>query len=492
MLSASFNVLNDPNDTAVICNVSSFLVIVGDLKFYFQILGRENMSGSWCCWCTTHPSTWDKLCTSHNRDKQEDTWTISKLKDYKHRIEAGQLKEAREKKGVVHHPVWDFIEPDHFMFPQLHVEIGLVNNVLENYYDFVEDQVEAATPEQKVARNNVIIATRSLERAKERLAEWKNHGPRDLATLRARKLQLNAHIRRHETVDLLLEKLDLERRIDQLIADRRQMEKAVQAGKKEVTNKKAALKEAGAKKQKIEKPVHTEIELLLNKFNISAAAYHGGKLNGVDCRRLMHNAFTIFSEIENILLSIQNPERCTDIAIRQESELHRDILSVLDTICSRLRKKTGEPTLEDYEIVEASVANLNYLWTQAHLNFTPKLHSTLEHSLDHMRRFNGIGDMLEDDVEHIHQIAAKIEARVSRMKNKSGQALVHSKMEAMQNSREIREAMDNSMQLSKRTFKNDLQTNLKLSEAKEQRERRRMATLKRIAQIREAAILRSS
>ena len=74
-----------------------------------------------------------------------------------------------------------------------------------------------------------------------------------------------------------------------------------------------------------------------------------------------------------------------------------------------MQKKTGEPTLEGYEIVEASVANLNYLWTQAHLNFTPKLHSTLEHSLDHMRRFNGIGDMLEDDVEHIHQIAAKID-----------------------------------------------------------------------------------
>jgi hypothetical protein len=169
MLSASFNVLNDPNDTPVICNISSSLVVAGDLKFYFQILGRENMSGSWCCWCTTHPSTWDKLCTSHHCDKQEDTWTISKLKDCKHRIEAGQLKEAREKKGIVHHPVWDFIEPDHFMFPQLHVEIGLVNNVLENYYDFVEDQVEAAMPEQKVARNNVIIATRSLERAKERL-----------------------------------------------------------------------------------------------------------------------------------------------------------------------------------------------------------------------------------------------------------------------------------------------------------------------------------
>jgi hypothetical protein len=81
---------------------------------------------------------------------------------------------------------------------------------------------------------------------------------------------------------------------------------------------------------------------------------------------------------------------------------------------------------------------------------------------------------------------------VSRMKNKSGQVLVHSKMEVMRNSREIREAMENSIQLSKRTFKNELQTNSKLSEAKEERERRRMETLKRIAQIWEAAILRSS
>jgi adenylosuccinate lyase len=74
-----------------------------------------------------------------------------------------------------------------------------------------------------------------------------------------------------------------ERRINQLVAERRQLEKAVQACKKDVTNKKTALKEATAKKQKIEKPIHVEIELLLNEYNISAAAYHGGKLNGVDC-----------------------------------------------------------------------------------------------------------------------------------------------------------------------------------------------------------------
>jgi hypothetical protein len=57
--------------------------------------------------------------------------------------------------------------------------------------------------------------------------------------------------------------------------------------------------------------------------------------------------------------------------------------------------------------------------------------------LDHIRQFHGIGGMLEDDVEHIHQIAAKIEVRVSQMKNKSEQALVHSKVKVMQNSHEI-------------------------------------------------------
>ncbi len=304
-----------------------------------------------------------------------------------------------------------------------------------------------------------------------------------MASLRARKQQINATLRRHETVDLLLEKLDLERQIDQLMAERKQMEKAVQSGKKEVTNKKAALKEAGAKKQKIEKPIHVEIELLLNEFNISAAAYHGGKLNGVDCRRFMHYSCAIFSDIQTILLNSQNPERCSDSIIRRESELHRDILVVLDTICSRLRKKTGEPTQEDYDIFQASIANLNYLWLQAHLNFTPKLHSTVEHSLDHMRRFNGIGDMLEDDVEHIHQIAAKIEARVSRMKNKNAQANVHSKMEAMQNSREIREATEKSVQLSKRVLKNELQTASKVGERKQERENKQMETLLRIPRI---------
>lgn len=87
---------------------------------------------------------------------------------------------------------------------------------------------------------------------------------------------------------------------------------------------------------------------------------------------------------------------------------------MLDTIY--LFKTLQENRTDNGRILQCF--NLNFLWLQANLSFTPKLHSTLEHSLDHMEYFNRIEGMLEDDVEHIKQIAAKIKARVSQMKNK--------------------------------------------------------------------------
>jgi len=70
-------------------------------------------------------------------------------------------------KGVVSEPIWS-IEPKDFIFPQLHFEIGVVNMVLDNFYDFVEDKVEKLSPEEKVARNNIVVAEHGLEEVKEK------------------------------------------------------------------------------------------------------------------------------------------------------------------------------------------------------------------------------------------------------------------------------------------------------------------------------------
>jgi len=91
--------------------------------------------------------------------------------------------------------------------------------------------------------------------------------------------------------------------------------------------------------------------------------------------------------------------------------------------------------------------------------------------------------MLEDDVEHIHQIAAKIEVRTSRMKDKTRQAFVHSKIEAIQNSQEIKAKVVESQWNAKRKFKkrnqelDSEQRNMKL---KVERDSNRMETLKRL------------
>jgi hypothetical protein len=119
-----------------------------------------------------------------------------------------------------------------------------------------------------------------------------------------------------------------------------------------------------------------------------------------------------------ILLNSQKPERCILSLSVDRSFTEVFLLCWILFICSKLCKKTGQTTEEYYNVLKVSIANLNFLWLQANLSFTPKLHSTLEHSLDHMEYFNRIEGMLEDDVEHIKQIAAKIKARVSQMKNK--------------------------------------------------------------------------
>ena len=103
-------------------------------------------------WCNAHPSTWQNLDVT----SEIVPWTIQRLIEQKNRLVRGEIKEARDAQGVVDYPLWDFIEPSHYVFPELHVEIGLVNNMVDSFYDFVEEQVEVAPPEERMARNHLI------------------------------------------------------------------------------------------------------------------------------------------------------------------------------------------------------------------------------------------------------------------------------------------------------------------------------------------------
>jgi len=68
------------------------------------------------------------------------------------------MKEAKRKKCIVSEPLIDFIQPENYIFPQLHFEIGAVNNVLDHLQSFIEEQVEVISDEERTLRNSKITA----------------------------------------------------------------------------------------------------------------------------------------------------------------------------------------------------------------------------------------------------------------------------------------------------------------------------------------------
>jgi hypothetical protein len=69
----------------------------GDLKYFAQMLGHDGMNTSWCMWCQAHPNEWKGLFSV----PVHQLWSIAAQVEYVQRIEAGVLKEPKEKKVLL-------------------------------------------------------------------------------------------------------------------------------------------------------------------------------------------------------------------------------------------------------------------------------------------------------------------------------------------------------------------------------------------------------
>ncbi len=159
------------SDRSIHCNFPVQVYLAGDLKFYAKMSGREDMSSFWCMWCKLHPSTWKTFHETKDvvTDEEKQLWNVALHDEILQKIQDGQLKTTKEKRGIVSKHIWSFIEPRNYIFPQLHFKIGVINMVLDNFFKFIEDQVEILTPEEKVARNNIIVTESALKEAKKKL-----------------------------------------------------------------------------------------------------------------------------------------------------------------------------------------------------------------------------------------------------------------------------------------------------------------------------------
>jgi hypothetical protein len=295
-----------------------------------------------------------------------------------------------------------------------------------------------------------------------------------ISTLKSRRLS------NEQRISIALEKENKEAHISELVEQRKNLEKDATLKRKMVMEKRKDFHQLLKTKKKNDLPVSAELENILNSYNITAASYHGGKLNGVDCRKLIRLTKEIFPLFQAQLLAVSHPDRCSSNIIIDACSVHRDLFVTLDLISSKIRLKYNEPQPEDYSILDRALDNLDYLWKIANLSYTPKIHSILAHAMEQMKRCQGIGDMLEDDVEHMHQLAARIETRTSRMTNKALEPFIHSKIEAIQNCQEVKGKIELFQQHAKRAFKKrnpDAVSVLKNAKLKTQRDQMRIETL---------------
>jgi hypothetical protein len=140
----------------------------GDHSFFAAILGKENMSGSWCTWCMLSKARW--IDAAH---LPGELWTIEKIYEIHHNVtENGMPAIPENGKGCTDKPLFNAIPICNFVIPILHIIIGIGNSLVDCIFEWIEERIEKLTPDQIQAWNSFLFAKVQYDRLKENYDEW--------------------------------------------------------------------------------------------------------------------------------------------------------------------------------------------------------------------------------------------------------------------------------------------------------------------------------
>ena len=149
--------------SAIIIIIPHFdLYVTGDLTYYTDGLGMPKSSSYWCPWCLLSRVEWQQSA-ENNGEKR----TIEFLQQTYNAVRNDVQKRMQptEKKGVSCAMHYKSLGPDNFVPPLLHMEMGLVNQVWEDFENWVDGSVEIVPVDEKAARKAVLDAKERLDRA---------------------------------------------------------------------------------------------------------------------------------------------------------------------------------------------------------------------------------------------------------------------------------------------------------------------------------------
>ena len=142
------------------------LYLISDLKFLFTMMGRDGFSGNYCLYCRQKASEWkEKHVNTCQINCKADDWTIVKLSEQSLLMQQGNA-EAKGQ-GLKEPPLWNFLPFINILVPILHILLGLGNDVLAKFWDWVDERMEIKSDDLIQARNCHIMAEIALDECKE-------------------------------------------------------------------------------------------------------------------------------------------------------------------------------------------------------------------------------------------------------------------------------------------------------------------------------------
>jgi NACalpha-BTF3-like transcription factor len=332
--------------------------------------------------------------------------------------DADKKLKPTDRKGVSCKRHYKCLGPDNFVPPLLHLEIGMVNQVWEAFEEWVDAIVEVVPPFERDARTEVKNAKEKLELAieeKKQVDATTNIEIRDKSgTLNVIKAQLrrkNLENGRKEELQVQLTLLNTF--ISELKDKVKCCKDNLKACQINFAESKKKLANCREERGKPEAGISADIELVLEKYNVSRAAYHGGDYNGVSCRRLVGNCEKIMEEIQ-IILETKKNETCDNTTINEKVKQIEHTLGLLDVAFYYLN--IPHPTDDEKIKAKYAVEALSKQWRDIGLSVTLKAHVMEQHIVACNNNY-GIGDKEESFIEQGHQIGIKENRRYQGMSN---------------------------------------------------------------------------
>jgi hypothetical protein len=397
--------------------------MVGDLAWVSDVLGKRNMSGNWCPYCKINKTT--RTLATHTK---AELWSINKLQDHLEYMEnvLGRRPTAQDRMGAVGAPLLSCIPLSNLVPPVLHMELGLINNIVYYTETWIHALFDPAPSlEVEAARLARLDCMRTRDSAKDAL---------DAFYTDCRLLSLVSQL---EDLQEPLSESE-EEELHELQEEERTLEAALAASETRLASAKANENKRAKSFGRLTRPTILRIEEeIYQAWTIRRPSYHGGDFIGTSCRLIMGVAEAIFGAIADLLLAVPETERATgvsDESIQQFTAGITRLLQYADAIFAIARKGEREVAQVDHENCARYIPLFCRLWRLIGLPSTIKFHILEDHLLDHL----GNGERLEDATEQQHQISYSFEQR-NRISDYKKKVLVASRHEAIRNNPKVQQ-----------------------------------------------------